>query len=346
MTRDFSPQEAADRWVDLQRTDHAEASISSLHYRLKQFIEYCERNDIETLSNLTPWDVDDFEAERRSELNTVSLNNQLGTVKNWLEWCETRGLVDERVVKSIEPPTVSKAEKSSDIKFAAEDALPQIRWFRDNDRYGRRGHAILEIMWHIGCRLGAVRGLDLRDFVTDEETGESYLDFRHRPESGTPLKNQKDGERPVGLRPAVADVIKKYIAGPRNRRRDDHGRDPLFTTQYGRISTNSVRVACYFSTAPCWRTACPHDRKDQDCEWWNNDGISTCPSTRSPHQVRTGSISWQLDQGVPLEVVSKRANASPGVIKDHYDKSDPLEEMQKRRRPHLDKLDIPTEDEQ
>lgn len=340
MTRSLSPQEAADRWIDIQRTDHAESSISTLHYRLKQFVEYCRENDIETLQDLTPWDIDEFTAERRSGLNNVSLNNQLGTIENWLEWCESRDLVDESVVEAIDPPNVPKQEQSSDVKYAAEDAVPQLQWFRDSQQYGSRKHAMLEIMWHVGCRLGAVRGLDLRDYVADEERGEYYLDFRHRAETGTPLKNGQDGERPVGLRPAVAAVIEAYRDGGRQRRRDEHGRDPLFTTEYGRVSKNTVRLDSYFATAPCWRTACPHDREDRACEWWNNAGISKCPSTRSPHRVRTGSVSWQLDQGVPLEVVAKRANASPDIIKKHYDKSDPLEELRNRRQPHLDKLDI------
>lgn len=340
MTRTLSPQEASNRWIDIQRTDHAESSISTLHYRLKQFIQYCEQNEIETLQDLTAWDIDEFTAERRSELNNVSLNNQLGTLENWLEWCESRGLVAENVVGAIDPPSVPKQEQSSDVRYAAADAVPQLQWFRQSRQNGSRKHAILEIMWHVGCRLGAVRGLDRRDYVADDDRGEYYLDFRNRAESETPLKNGLDGERPVGLRPGVANVLDTYIENSRARMRDDYGRDPLFTTEYGRVAKNTVRLNCYFATAPCWRTDCPHDKEERNCEWWNNAGISKCPSTRSPHRVRTGSVSWQLDQGVPLEVVSKRANASPDIIKKHYDKSDPLEELRNRRQPHLDKLDI------
>ncbi|QLD84585.1 site-specific integrase [Natronomonas halophila] len=342
--RDMSPEEAAQRWIDKRRDDLREASLSTLHYRTKEFVEWCAENDIESMAELTPWDIDDFEADRRAEISTISMNNQLGTVQDWLEWCASRGLVDENVAEAVDPPTVTKEEQSSDIKLDAEDAIPQIRWYRQSSEYGSRKHVVLELMWHIGCRLGAVRGLDLRDYVADAESEEYYLDFRHRPESGTPLKNGSDGERPVGLRPTVADVVETYIDENRKERRDDFGRDPLLTTQYGRISKNSVRMAAYFGTAPCWRTTCPHDREDRNCEWWHNNGIAKCPSTRSPHQIRTGSITWQLNQGIPMEVVAKRANVSPEILRRHYDKSDPLEELRQRRQPHLEKLDIPTED--
>lgn len=63
-------------------------------------------------------------------------------------------------------------------------------------------------------------------------------------------------------------------------------------------------------------------------------------SSRSPHHIRTGSITWHRDRGVPKEVTAERANASEGIVDVFYDKASKRERMDFRRRPHLDKLEI------
>jgi predicted naringenin-chalcone synthase len=77
--------------------------------------------------------------------------------------------------------------------------------------------------------------------------------------------------------------------------------------------------------------------------------VSKCPSTRSPHPIRTGSITWQLNQGVPREVVSQRCNTDQ--IEEFYDKPDEDErwrryhdQMERQRRQHVDSLDLPHDD--
>jgi hypothetical protein len=41
---------------------------------------------------------------------------------------------------------------------------------------------------------------------------------------------------------------------------------------------------------------------------------------------------------VPIEVVAKRVNTSVRVLKRHYDQPTKLEELEERRRHHLDRL--------
>lgn len=56
--------------------------------------------------------------------------------------------------------------------------------------------------------------------------------------------------------------------------------------------------------------------------------------------MRTGSITWHCDRGVPREVTAERVNASQDVIDEYYDKAEERDRMEKRRRPHLNKLTI------
>ena len=67
---------------------------------------------------------------------------------------------------------------------------------------------------------------------------------------------------------------------------------------------------------------------------------SKCLSSRSPHRIRTGSITWQLNIGIPPEVVAERVNAGLDVIEQHYDKESPLERMERRRRQHIERMEV------
>jgi hypothetical protein len=96
----------------------------------------------------------------------------------------------------------------------------------------------------------------------------------------------------------------------------------------------------YLATLPCLHSPCPHGRERPTCEFTTHAHASKCPSSRSPHKIRTGSITWQLDLGIPPEVVANRVNASLETIEQHYDVADPRERMEKRRRPHVENLEL------
>ena len=137
----------------------------------------------------------------------------------------------------------------------------------------------------------------------------------------------------------VADVIDHYVARERNDKRDENGREPLFTTRQGRASIAKVRGAIYIATQPCIRIACPHGENAKKCEYRKRDHASKCPSSRSPHRIRTGSIQWQLDQGIAPEDVSDRVDASVDTIRRHYDVPGDREKMENRRRKYTGVLE-------
>lgn len=200
-----------------------------------------------------------------------------------------------------------------------------------------RAHALLALAWFAGSpRLGAIRGLDLGDYHAEEQ----YVEYRHRPSEDTLLKKDYDGERAVGLPDRAVGTIDGYLQKSRFDVRDEYGRKPLITSQRGRPSKNAIRAWMYLATIPCLHSDCPHGNDPETCEFIDYSKASQCDSSRSPHQVRTGSITWMRNQGVPVDVVGARANASVSVIEKHYDKPDYIEEMEERRRPFLDRLDF------
>jgi site-specific recombinase XerD len=334
----LSPREAMQYFLDHRSSDSSEKTVRTYRNRLTQFVQWCEEQGIDRMSNLSGWDIDQYERTRRSSGDApVTLKGKLNALKLLLEYCERIEVVDDDLPEKVEIPTVSREEETSDVKLAKEDAKMLLSFYRDSPgNYATNHHTLLEVLWNTGARLSGIRALDLGDYHPDQE----YLEFEHRPQTGTPLKNNDEGERAVSLSSTVCDILDAYIERDRWEKRDEHGREPLFTCRQGRPSETTVRSWCYLGTLPCLHMECPHGEQRGTCEFVHRNHASKCPSSRSPHQIRTGSITWHRDRGVPLEVTSERVNASPDVIERFYDKATEFEKMENRRREHTENLDF------
>jgi len=123
----------------------------------------------------------------------------------------------------------------------------------------------------------------------------------------------------VAIPERVCAILDEYVANHRLDVYDDHGRRPLLTSQVGRGSRGGVRGWMYLATVPCLHSPCPHGNEPETCDFLGYSKASKCPSSRSPHQVRTGSVTWQLNRGIPIERVAERVNTSVEVLRRHYD---------------------------
>jgi len=339
----LTPLEARDRWLDKLRVQRRERTVYSYEYRLKLFVEWAEEQGIDDIRDLSGWDLETYEAHRRSKDPTAStLNNEFQTLRLWLEYLARIEVVDADLPDKVDVPDVPKDEETNTTRLEYERALEMIQQYRKIPKlYGTRDHVLLEIAWHTGARVGGIRALDLRDVKhTEMENGETahFVEFVNRPETDTPLKNGPDGERPVALLPEVYEVIDHYISVRRPDKVDDEGRQPLLVSQRGRPSAGTIRIWMYKTTLPCRYGPCPHDRDPDECQYTKHNHRSKCPSSVSPHPIRTGAITWMRNQGLPVEVVAERVNASVDVINKHYDVEEPLHEMLRRRVPHLNNL--------
>lgn len=109
------------------------------------------------------------------------------------------------------------------------------------------------------------------------------------------------------------------IAHHRDDVTDDYGREPLLTSSRGRLSEGSIRGTVYEITQPCYIGECPHDDDPDTCDVTKNGKRASCPSSRSPHSIRRGSITDHLRDGTPQEVISDRSDVSKGALDRHYD---------------------------
>lgn len=328
---EMAPREAKSRYLRRRRNDATESSVDAWHGRLKLFVEWCEGVGITTIGDLKPYDLNEYYDIRSGKVQPATVEGEMYTLKKFCEYIEQLG-ANEGLSEKIPIPDVPDESRSNDVKLDSSLALGLLEHYRTNDRdFGTRAHAVLEVAWFTGARQGGLRGLDIRDAAL----GENYVEFRHRPGTDTPLKNKTYGERTVSIPPEASRAIREYLQNYRYDVSDDHGRQPLFSSMRGRPTGNTFRVWMYMATLPCVQAPCPHGKERESCEWTERNSASKCPSSRSPHQVRTGSITWQLNSGVPIEVVSDRVNAQPDVTQDHYDKPSE-DELWNRRRERME----------
>ena len=342
---DFTPRDAVTRYLRRREPDSTEESLHGWEYRLKLWIEWCESIGIETVGELRPYDMDEYYEIRASDVAPATLEGEMWTLKQFAEFLEDLGAVEAGLADSVRIPDLDPEDRSNDTKLHTDDALALLQFYRNGEtHYGTRAHAFLELTWFTGARQGGLRALDIRDVELGDRP---YVDFRHRPDSGTPLKNKLGGERPVALSDGTARVLREYLRNYRYDVHDDHGRQPFLASAQGRPGKNTLRAWSYMATLPCLYEECPHGRERETCEYTEFAHASKCPSSRSPHQIRTGTVTWLLNRGWPPEDVAERVNATVKTIEQHYDKADPDERrrrlrdrMEQRRRPLVDDFDI------
>ncbi|MFT4921024.1 MAG: site-specific recombinase XerD [Haloarculaceae archaeon] len=337
---DLTVEEARDRWLTKQ-TDKTDRTMRSYRNRSDKLVEWADDQAIETVDDLTPFLIDQFDLYIKDTNDSpATIRGILQTCKQFLDYLVQIAASEQELPDAVDVPVLNRQEASSDKRLDPEEAERLLDNYRNNiATFGTPEHAFLELAWYTGARLGALRGLDLEDY--DPEKQRVY--FRHQPSTETPLKNKVQGERYVGISENVVAAIDAYIERERTDKRDVHGRRPLFCARQGRPSWTTLRAWSYRATQPCVYGPCPHDKDPATCSYRERNHSSKCPSSRSPHHLRTGSITWQLNRGLPVEVVAARVNASPRVIREFYDAADTLEEFEERRSTARDVLSVGSE---
>ncbi|MGM0606560.1 MAG: tyrosine-type recombinase/integrase, partial [Halobacteriota archaeon] len=311
-------------------------TIKGQKYRLDAFVQWCEEEGIENLNDLTGRDLYEYRiwrreghGEGRDPIALITLRGQLATVRAFLRFCSEIDAVPEDLFTKVSLPSVSGQAGVSDSTLDPERIGPILDYLK-RYKYASRQHVTVLLMWRTGARVGAIRGLDLEDCELNSTT--PGVEFRHRPDTDTPLKNKEDGERWNSITGYVAGVLTDYINGPRKSVSDKYGRKPLLTTSQGRPATTTLRTTLYEYTRPCViGEPCPHNRDPDTCEAMDYNSASKCPSSRSPHDLRSGRVTMYRRSDVPRDVVRDRLNASVDILDRHYDRRSEREKAEQRR---------------
>lgn len=72
------------------------------------------------------------------------------------------------------------------------------------------------------------------------------------------------------------------------------------------------------------------DLDPDDCEYAGTNNFVDCPFNHFPHAIRSASITYHRNKGWPVEHLSGRVNASPEIIKAHYDEPEDVDALARR----------------
>ncbi|GAB7093467.1 tyrosine-type recombinase/integrase [Halolamina litorea] len=333
----IAPDEALELYIDHRRREVAKSTLRSHKSRLGHFIRWCEdEKELTNLNELTGRLLHEFRLWRRNydtEIKPVTEKTQMDTLRVFIRFLETVDAVKPDLSEKVLSPDLDANENVRDERLTAEQAEAVLTYL-GRYKYASRAHIVLTLQWHTMLRRGAVRTLDLSDYHAEEQS----LEVRHRPESGTPIKNKEEGERFVALSTEVCGLLDDWIDTRRPDVVDEYGREPLIATSSGRMHATTPTSIVYNWSRPCKiGISCPLNRDPDDCEAADYTHASKCPESVSSHAVRRGAITNHLASDVPVEVVSARANVAPATLDKHYDRRDERTKMEQRRK-YLDNL--------
>lgn len=323
----LEPTRAKSLYLSSREDELADRSLELHEKHVGSFVEWCDERDLQNMNHVTARTIHEYKLDIKEGFARSTLSIYMSTVCQFVEFCESIDAVAGGVSEKVVLPD---RENNARTEMLESDEATAILSHLRKYYYASRSHTLLATLWHTGIRTGTVRGLDVRDFQRERER----LRIRHRPDTGTPLKNKKNAERYITLSTEVNEVLADYVDENRHDVTDEYDREPLFTTKRGRPAKNSIRRNIYAVTRPCATgRGCPHNKSPDSCEaaQRTNDACK-CPSTVSGHPVRRGAITHHLRQDVPDKVVSDRMNVSEDVIDVHYDRRTEDEKAEQRRQ--------------
>jgi len=316
----IDPSTAQQLYLEYKASQASETTVRSHRYRTNHFVRWCDEQGIDNLNDLTGRHIHEYRLWRKNEgdLNAVSMQTQMSTLRVFLEWAATIEAVDPNLYTKVMVSKVPEEDQQRDEMLSPERAEEVLTHLSDY-HYASLKHVLIALLWETGMRIGAARALDIQDVALDNQ----HFELVHRPDAGTALKNGTSGERLVAFSDGLAQVLTDYLENVRIDVSDSYGRESLLVSQQGRLSRSSMRRYVYNITAPCFL--------GKDCPGCAESTERKCEEAVSPHAIRRGSITHFLTNDVPVQIVSDRMDVNQKTLEKHYDRRSPEVKLEQRR---------------
>lgn len=192
----------------------------------------------QTLSTLTPRDVEAFIVRRSRELSRHSLQHVVGHLRSFLRYCHGRGYLTHRLDNQIETPRTYRGElPPRALPWAGVQAL--LNSIDRQSKAGWRDYCILHLISHYGLRPSEVASLRLDSI--DWENAVLHV-VQHKTRSNLLLP----------LAPATTQILRDYLEQERSQHGSTHSElflrvrcpsGPLRSTAICDIFDKRMRVA-------------------------------------------------------------------------------------------------------
>ena len=323
-----TPEEAVDRYLKDKRTYVSSKTYYNYKTALKRLKEWFQREGYDDMRDVDSEVIDRFKEYRLESVKPITARNDLRTIRNFVEFCESIKAVPVGTHELIRIPKVKEEDEISDVALTKEEADAILEYLGKYE-YADQRHVIMMVLWKTGMRKGGLRALDVEDFDAERPA----LEVRHRPETETPLKRKEKSQRDVLLTKDQGEIIEDYLENNRPDATDKFGREPLVASRQGRMNRTTITRHVYIATRPCFYNGgnCPFDRDLDECEATYTKHAFKCPGSVSPHALRRGYVTAARNAGQPKDVTGARVNMSGKILDKHYDKGTHDEKAERRR---------------
>lgn len=327
----ITPADALAEYLETNPEENLPSTMRTHKSRLTHFVQWCTEVGVDNMNALTGDELQAFKEHQRDRgYAPRTRESQLETLCVFLRFCQSNNFVVSELPFLVPDVDVSEEHEMRDRLLERDRAMTIVDHLA-TFQYASREHIVWRLLAEKGLRICSLIALDVDDYYPPTSTEQGYLDLRHRPDTGTRLKNGRRSERELALSSATCEALDDYCAHRRIPMTDEYGREPLLSTENGRIAEATIRTYVNKWTAPCFLdNTCPHGRDPDECIAAQNSSNMDCPSKRSPHDVRRGYITHLRRRGVPKEIIAEEVDASVAVIDTYYDKTTKTEQRKMR----------------
>lgn len=323
------PHEAKNRYLKDKSTDVTDSTLSNYKTTLNLFCDYLqEQAGVKTLNTLSSDEIQQFKEWRLERVKTITLKTDMTCIKDFTRFCEHIDAVPDGMHELVRVPKPNHEDEVANSIVTRQEATKILDYLGKHE-YASLRHVVFLVLWKTGMRRSSLYALDAGDFDNGPKPA---LHVRHRPSTGTPLKNKTRGERDVRISGETADVLADYLKWTHPGGEDEHGRTPLLMSTHGkRCEPSTIQRNVYTVTRPCHYTGeCPLGRDVEECEATSYNTASKCPASVGPHALRRGYVTESLNAGQPRDVTADRVDMSLEVLDKHYDHATKSEKMARR----------------
>jgi len=166
----IGPSDAQELYLKYKATEVTDKTLRTHKYRTNYFIQWCEGQGIDDMNDVTGWHLQEYRLwqEEDGDLAQISLNQQMATIRVFMQWCASIEAVPADLYEKVMVPRVSPEQQRREEMLEADTAeaiLDHLSTFS----YASVEHAVIAVLWETGIRLGAANSLNVADVDVEDE---------------------------------------------------------------------------------------------------------------------------------------------------------------------------------
>ena len=145
----------------------SEQTVYNNRGHLKEFTNWCDENGITSLRDLGGEHLLEYKFHLKQDPNKsdTTISNHFSTLRVFFTFCNTLDATtpEQDLYTKLKSLDFSKGRISRDDMLEI-DRVKALLDYLGQFEYAQVRHVVFVILWHTGCRAGALRGLDLDDY--------------------------------------------------------------------------------------------------------------------------------------------------------------------------------------